>query len=133
MGLTNLDISCNPELSGGVFDGQTCSQLVIGNEGNLNELTLPSNSTVSLVQSIPIIGGSGDTEGVCFWYNQTVGEKIVVVDEQDRSGKLPKLHNFLLTSSAVIFIFHRIQLPFVTYLVAILLFHYFMTVQIVED
>jgi Lamin Tail Domain len=87
MGLTNLNIGRNPELSGGTFDGRTCTHLVIGDEGNLNELTFPSNSTVNFIRSIPVIGGSTDTEGVCFWYDQSGRQKIAVLDERDRSGK----------------------------------------------
>jgi uncharacterized protein YjiK len=79
--------SRNPELSGSTFDPRTCNNLAVGDEGNLNEVVIV-NSTVSLLRTFPVIGGSTDTEGICFWYNASSGEsKVVIADERDRSGK----------------------------------------------
>jgi Lamin Tail Domain len=144
MELSNLNVDRNPELSGGTFDGRTCTHLVIGDEGTLNELTVGSNSTVSLIRSIPVIGGSRDTEAVCFWYDQIVGEKLVIADERDRSGKPFMLLHVHVSFSAITpkshfcvarcptFLFLRVKLPFVTYLSAISLILCFVIVQIVE-
>lgn len=72
----------NPELSGGTFDGSTCTELFVGDEGTINEVAI-NGSTVTLKRAIPFIGGSRDTEGLCYW---SVG-KIAIVDERERSGK----------------------------------------------
>jgi Lamin Tail Domain len=86
--LLTLDLgSRNPEFSGSTFDPRTCNNLIVGDEGNLNEIAI-FNSTLSLLRTVPVIGGSTDTEGVCYWYNEATGEsKLVIVDERDRSGK----------------------------------------------
>ena len=79
--------SRNPEFSGGTLDPRTCHSLVVGDEGNLNEVSV-NNSTATLLRTFPVIGGSTDTEGICFWYNDLTGEsKAVIADERDRSGK----------------------------------------------
>ena len=86
--LLKPDLGRNPEFSGGTFDPRTCNNLVVGDEGNLNEVSI-MNSTATLIRTIPVFGGSRDTEGVCFWYNDSTGEsKVVITDERDRSGKL---------------------------------------------
>ena len=86
--LLKPDLGRNPEFSGGTFDPRTCNNLVVGDEGNLNEVSI-INSTATLIRTIPVFGGSRDTEGVCFWYNDSTGEsKVVITDERDRSGKL---------------------------------------------
>ena len=100
--LTNLNVGRNPELSGGAFDGRTCTHLVIGDEGNLNELSFGLNASVTLVQSVPVIGGSGDTEGTCFWYDQNIA-KIVIVDERDRSGELSNTSFSILRATLLTF------------------------------
>jgi Lamin Tail Domain len=85
--LQKLNLGRNPELSGGTFDPRTCNNLVVGDEGNLNEVSIGSNASLTLVRSLPIIGGSTDTEGICFWYDPLNGDKVVIADERDRSGK----------------------------------------------
>jgi Lamin Tail Domain len=76
----------NPELSGATFDPRTCNNLIIGDEGNLNEISV-SNATANLLRTFPVIGGSTDTEGVCFWYGGGTGDKVAIIDERERSGK----------------------------------------------
>lgn len=76
----------NPELSGGTYDGRTCNHLFIGDEGTVNEVNI-TGSTVSLLRSVPVIGGSTDTEGICIWYDSVNGDKFVIVDERERSCK----------------------------------------------
>jgi hypothetical protein len=87
--LQKLNLGRNPELSGGTFDPRTCNNLVVGDEGNLNEVSFGSNSSVTVVSVLPVIGGSTDTEGICFWYDPLNGDKVVIVDERDRSGECP--------------------------------------------
>jgi hypothetical protein len=82
-----LDVGTrNPELSGATYDPRTCNNLVVGDEGNFNEISV-SNATITLRGTLPVIGGSTDTEGVCFWYNPLTGDKVAIVDERERSGK----------------------------------------------
>jgi hypothetical protein len=113
-----LDLGRNPEFSGGTFDPRTCNNLVVGDEGNLNEIAYV-NSTVSLLRTFPIIGGSTDTEGICFWYNElTMESKVVITDERDRSRTL-NLPNFFISFFAFCLLnilldwfFHSIRLRY---------------------
>jgi hypothetical protein len=54
------------------------------------------NTTVSLIRSRPLIGGSvtsaiygsvPDSEDVCFYHDIISGDKLAILDERSRSGK----------------------------------------------
>jgi Lamin Tail Domain len=83
--LIDRDDFSRPEFSGGAHDGSTCNNLLIGDEGNINEVafrTLGSFLVTKYIRSIPLIGGSGDTEGICYY---SPG-KVAIIDEIERSG-----------------------------------------------
>lgn len=73
----------NPEFSGGSFYGGTCSHFVFGDEGTVREFSVDANG-LKEVRSIRLVGGSGDTEGSCF-YTDDSGTSLVYVDERERS------------------------------------------------
>ena len=57
--------SRNPEFSGGTLDPRTCSSLVVGDVGNLNEVSV-NISTAALLRTFPVIGGSTVTGDFIF-------------------------------------------------------------------
>jgi uncharacterized protein YjiK len=74
----------NPELSGAAFDGSTCNHLVIGDEGTITEVAL-NGTSLQVKRSIPVFGGSRDTEGLCTY---SPG-KVAIIDERERTGTKP--------------------------------------------
>jgi Lamin Tail Domain/SdiA-regulated len=81
-----FNVPFNPELSGGAFDGSTCNHLTVSDEGIIFEMNL-NGPTPRLIRSIPIIGGSQDIEGICYY---SPG-KIAIIDERERSGTSAEL------------------------------------------
>jgi hypothetical protein len=79
----------NPEFSGGSFYGGTCTHWIFGDEGYATELDLSSLPEVRELRTVRLVGGSGDTEGSCFYTDKHTGvTKIVYVDERERSVAL---------------------------------------------
>ena len=85
----------DPELSGGTFDPRTCNYFSVGDNGRLVEVSISACGPI-VVSDRPLIGGSlpsdiygstPDSEGVCFFRDTVNGDKIVIVDERDYSGK----------------------------------------------
>eukprot|EP00549_Striatella_unipunctata_P007187 CAMPEP_0118716016 /NCGR_PEP_ID=MMETSP0800-20121206/27254_1 /TAXON_ID=210618 ORGANISM="Striatella unipunctata, Strain CCMP2910" /NCGR_SAMPLE_ID=MMETSP0800 /ASSEMBLY_ACC=CAM_ASM_000638 /LENGTH=892 /DNA_ID=CAMNT_0006622365 /DNA_START=133 /DNA_END=2811 /DNA_ORIENTATION=- len=84
-------MSPNPEFSAAAFDGRYCSLLLTGDEGFVFDFSIPLDgvSSSELERTVQIIGGSSDTEGSCFYYDETTQEqKYVYVDERERTVSL---------------------------------------------
>jgi hypothetical protein len=95
-GWTDLKVNGGkPEISGGTYDPRTCTHIAVGFRGGMIEFSM-DNTSVSLIRSRPLIGGSvsssivgsiPDAEGVCFYRDTVNGDKLAILDERDASGK----------------------------------------------
>jgi hypothetical protein len=89
--LATFEVGVNPEFSGGSFYGGTCTHWIFGDEGFATEFNLADLPTVEELRRIRLVGGSGDTEGSCFYtekINDVSVTKIAYVDERERSVAL---------------------------------------------
>lgn len=85
-----IEVGGNPrEFSGGSFYGVDCTHWIFGDEGFATEFNLANLPAVEELRRIPLVGGSGDTEGSCFYTDESTGvTKIAYVDERERSVAL---------------------------------------------
>jgi hypothetical protein len=87
--LATFEVGVNPEFSGASFYGGTCTHWIFGDEGFATEFNLVNLPTVEELRRIRLVGGSGDTEGSCFYTDESTGmTKIAYVDERERSVAL---------------------------------------------